>query len=495
MDIMAYGNTSGTTKVKEEELDLIDDFAAVELGGPVAAKYAEGAVEITLHRAVPRNQVKYPGQVELVPDEFFEKTFGSELKKTDYPVVLEYGKNGPLKPAPAAFYDLDYPAGMSISEKSEFRKQNWANVQEAVGSEIKSFAGRDQKPLDRDDPRARHETPGGERFRKWDYHEKDRCGDTLPDMSLRKDSKSNPWGYRLTMQPSLDPQDYVRAAEKYGKENVGLKGTDNITRSVADLEKRGRLEPQKAFHELRGDIYEYNRKLPKIVVENAGSLVSAKLLKDEDFWSKRSDFKDTHQKLINNPNKLTIGMLNKHGTYISPDFLKKTDPKRFEELRKEAGLGKNLALATKSFKADKVWRQTSENVLTPADKVRLKEGEKLGDKDLQTFSTSTKNGRSTGALKMLYATNRDQDTITPEVAKQMGVEARISPYEQKRTDFQKTGLKAKTQDAWANGGGDDSESDTAPKSNPRNTPDTLRQLDPRPPRSSASSASMDMSDS
>jgi len=463
MDIMATGNTAHPAGVKKEEFDLTDDFAALEFGGSGDAREAAGGSDIVLHRAVPRDQAKYPGQVELVPDEFFEKTFGSKLKKTDYQAVLEYGNGGALKPPSAAYYDVTYPTpGMTNNQKSDFRKENWTKVQGAVGSKIKPNAARkDYQPLDSTDPRARYETPNGTRVRKWDYVDKDRCGDHLPAMSVRKESKSNPWGYRLTMQPSVDPEEHIRLAKKYGKENVGLKGTDNITRTVADMEERGRFESRKTFHESRGEIYEYNRTLPKIVVENAGSLVGTKLLKEERLWGDRPDLKKSHQTLTENPKALTVGMLNKYGTYVSPAYLKETDKKRFDELRAEAGLGENLAEATRTFKANKVWRQTAANVLTPADKVPLKEGEKIGDKDLQAFSTCTKNGRSTGAVKMLYASNRDQDTITTEVATQMGIEARINPYEQKRADL-RAGLSSKTQEAWANanGAGDDSDSDT-----------------------------------
>ena len=456
----AQGNDQG--------LILEDDLDALDLAGDSDISDDESVAPRSLRVwvVVPRDQIKHPLEMETVPLAQFKSYIGGHIDPRQYPWVLQDEDNN-FRPAPVAYYDLEYPPGATAEKKAQLRHENWKQIQDVSGVKLKSFASRDPKPLGPGDDGARYTTKNGEEhIRRWKYARTDMCGDEMPTFRITRPS-SVPWKSKyihcFSDNKKVKRRWPSQLAEKYGPENVNQKTVYCGFPTVKKLNQRGRFEADKAYADLLGLKYSYNRTLPEVVVRHKDSLISVELINDESKWQEQPRLKRLHDKLRTNPKNLTVAMLNEDGTsYVTPSFVARTQPAYYAKVKSDRQLPDGVERCDKQIEGEKSWVQEAKNVLTTTDvaKKKLEPGQTLAQKfpDIQMFSPRLKDGKPKGSLKMLYATLRDREEISQSVAKEFGIEPQPNHYEQRR-DAAPTKDQA-LQNAYAERAGDETDSST-----------------------------------
>ena len=458
-------------------LTLEDDLDALKLGGggDLSDDESSAGRNLEVLVVIPRDQRKHQFEMESVPLKHVKEFFKGRIDPKNYTWGLQDESNN-FRPSPVAYYDVEHPPGANEAEKGQRRRENWERIQESCGVKLRPFAKRADKALTRDDPDARYQTVNGEEHvRRWKYEHPEKSGEEMPSLRITKPSNSVPWGRRyfhyFSDNPKVAGKMPSELAEKYGAENVNVKTVEGGFPTVKTLNERGRFEADRAYANVRGLKYSYNKTLPKVAVQYKDSLISVDLINDQTKWPKQPLLEKLHNKLQKNPRSLTVAMLNEEETtYVTPSFVARLQPNHYAKVQAAHNLPKGVEKCEKQIEGGKNWIQTAENVLTTTDaaKQTLEAGQTLAQKypDVQMFSPKLKDGKAVGSLKMIYATRRDQEEITQSVADDFGIQAQANRYEQQR-DAAKAG--APTKDAALQAVYDEGGYDSDSSSNARNS--------------------------
>lgn len=465
-----------TSSRRTDGLTLADDLDALELGGgDLSDGESVTSRDLEVLVVIPRDQSKHPQEMESVPLAYIKDYFKGRIDPKKYTWGLQ-DQNNNFRPSPVAYYDMEHPPGTTGAEKGQRQRDNWAQIQKDCGVKLKPFAKRGDKPLGRDDPDARYTTMSGEvHVRRWQYDHSDKSGEEMPTLRITKQSNSVPWGHRyfhyFSDNPKVAGQMPSQLAEKYGPENVNVKTVDGAFPTVKTLNERGRFEADRAYANVRGLKYSYNKTLPEVVVQHKDSLISVDLINDQSKWQERPLLQKLHDRLQTKPKSLTVAMLSEDGTtYVTPSFVARTQPNYYATVKGARQLPDGVEKCDKQIEGGKSWVQTGEKILSTTDaaKKSLAQGQTLADKypDVQMFSPRLKDGQAKGSLKMVYATVRDREEISQSVANEFGIEARANHYEQRR-DAAKSAAPTKDQqlqNVYAEGDGYETDSSTNSRS-------------------------------
>ncbi|MEI2387434.1 hypothetical protein [Breoghania sp. JC706] len=472
--------------------DFADNMATLNLSG----RKASAARTLEVGIAVPRSAKKTGGHVEyeLLSEEKFQSRYGDKASPRDYPWLLR-DQHGVTMTRPRAYYSVEIPRNSSGAQMTQLRQDNWSRIKEAGDFESKPYAakGNNFKPLDPNDEAAQFETSAGTRLRKYEYKVPHLVGADLPEIELTV-PRSDGEGDRILLLHKDNPRfltedgRQMTAAEMgqaYGEHNVRIADTDGRWDSIAVLNERGRYEADRRLAKTYGMDFAYNRHLPDLVVEAeatrqedgrtvsdpAGNqLVSMKLVRDTAQHEKNQTLAQIAADVDEHPRLLKAGVRITEGTYVSPAMAAEKYPEIYQALAKEYNLPKGFEKISSAAGADQAWVQKSKDVFITATAAQrgLREGETVAGRysDTRTFTPKTKiaPGDRPGStkevpgnsLKMLYATLRDRESITPGIGKQIGVEPRIGHYDQRAIDHVSKVVPQKMEDL----AGYDSGSDT-----------------------------------
>jgi len=398
-----------------------------------------------LEIAVPRRG--YPNQVEYYEASHARQKF-KNVDISRFTKVIR-GEDGVRRPLPQAYEAIQVDPTLSLEKQKEARDKVWREKQETLDFKAEPGNGRRKnkwKPLDRSDPDAWYEAPGGAglRVRKNLWHNAAKAGENLPELTITQPS-TNKRGFREIGMWRNDPavKDGLDGLVKqYGADKVEIKDTNNCSSSVAALNQSGEHEAERLFARITGNDICYNRELPPSVVQHEDYLVSMEDIRNEKLWSEVPLLKDLSNKIdrINRGESvkdLAIGFANRSADQIhNPKLLKKLDEKLspderlFSKICQASGLNEEqLARMGKSFEGGPVWVQIEKGVLRDAESIKKElgiTGKQLREqvKSTQIFVSNRDGDKNIGSLKSFYAIERDTLPICEAAAKTLDVSPR-----------------------------------------------------------------------
>ncbi|CCM79806.1 MULTISPECIES: hypothetical protein [Rhizobium] len=422
---------SSNNSRESQELDKITRKLAALNG---LSEIGPSTTRMSLEVAIPRSG--HENQVEYYPWEYAKEKFGGEINLNRFTKVLS-DETGRTQPLPRAYDTIPVTPGISFENQLKEREKTWATWRRDIdGLPSKPSNGKDNwRKLKRDDPAAWRVTPSGLRRAAYQWNNPEKAGEQLPEYIIKFSSR-NERGYRRIGLWRDDPlvvrQQTYDLAETFGPENVLIKNEYNEFDSISNINKRGEHEAERRSQRLVGNEIRYNPDLPPVVVQHGDHLVSINDIRDKNLQQAMPVLQRLEEELNYRPEKLRIGMSSREGdSFHNPKLLKELDTELFSQICKDYNLpADKLAKNGKFLEHGLTWVQIENGVFRDGASIMKelsREGKKITDvyDKTQIFTHHhTVDGKIKSSAKMLYASLRDDDGISREVAQIIGVEAR-----------------------------------------------------------------------
>lgn len=353
----------------------------------------------------------------------YEDLYGyKRASELDEKCILIKDGDGNYLPKPQYYYRIDVSDVEGKEQKSEARKQRFAQKMKDLGLTTKAHAKQEYfGKIKKED--ATYKTPGGMRERAHKYASPERAGELNPDVMVRTQD-----GRLIGLYPSknADLKDKSPSEiRKVFKGDFHIKSTDNVYHAADRYAKKyGDRSVEKRLAYFNGKELTYNATLPKVLVRVGEKYFDLALLRD-----KMPDSRQTRQALRGS-SKADLLVLTKAGAgYVTPSFLKYSDKAHFEATMEAHGISKNISYAKPQEAAPGVLVQVGAQSFKSSKEItqEARNGKTL--KELYTntrifVQTQNKYGEASRAFKILAEYERGDHTIPREVAQDVGIEAR-----------------------------------------------------------------------
>lgn len=363
-------------------------------------------------------------EVRFYSKERYEQNFGEmDQMEVDSTAVLILKENDYL-PKPNFYREMEVDMLATKEDRQQERNEAFAAKMASLSLSDEAFTRQTHfEKLSKE--QATYSTPGGDRTRNREYRNPMQAGEKSPDMLRRVDE-----GTYLGFYPALDSRFKGGGLEQLyaviGKENLRLKGIDNVYRTPASLNERTN-NPRAAEN-----AYSKFQNVRRVVRTD----LAPALVQMSSGGKTRYVSKATYDQLLKNgripgleedPTKLKTLVFNKDtGTYLQPRGLKLAVAGKegeFSSRMKEAGLPPRLGDRTITHAAAVLYRQANSSALTSTNNPQ--DLKNIPDKDIFVQNLSAA-GKYTGNFTDL-ATQRDRGKLfNREQTRLLGQERTLS---------------------------------------------------------------------
>lgn len=407
----------------EDDMDLLNDL------GEDVPEVDLNNDDVLIARKMSKNRMRYYTRKE------FHDKYGDTKKLRDQ-VLLIKGKDGIRRPLPQVYYSAEIPAGKFGREAHALRRAHFVSEMKRLDMDyIKPNFPRSLRALKPNDPQTQYDTPGGKRSRRYTYENEAVAGAQLPDVMYRRNGRLI--GAYATLDGKLKGKDFKDVRKLSGFE---MKSSAHSFSTPDEIDKRfGHGTAEARLDGYYGRKTRPNKSLPEVLVKVGDKYVSAELMLKHKPNSSAAKALNGSQRHLQ---RLKALVLNETGTsYMRPDMLKQLNPGHYRKVTDAHKLPEGFESLKRDYRLGRIMLQASAGIFRSGnDKAIEKYHGQLKQKfgDTRVFlQGDNKYGKPTGIMGMLRTYERGDKTIPREVAKDIGIEPKISTRDQRKQERQK----------------------------------------------------------
>ncbi len=424
--VEAFGNRVDV----DEGIALEDDLELLDGLGDDVPDVNLNTDDVLVARKMSNNRVRYYTREE------FSKKYGDTKKLRDQ-VLLIKGQDGIRRTLPQVYYSAAIPDGTSPKDAHALRREHFISEMKRLDMDYirPDFPRKTYRALKPNDPQARYDTPGGKRTRRHIYQNETVAGAQLPDVMYRH--KGRLIGTYATLDATLKGKDFKDLRKMPGFEmkssNHSFAAPDSLDKLYGHGTAAGRYD---GYHNRRT---RPNKSLPEVIVKVGNKYVSADLMQQKKSTSSAARALGGDPRHLK---RLKALVLNEAGTsYMHPATLKRLDPDHYNKVAQAHKLPDGFASIKRDYRLGRIMLQASQNVFRSGNdpEIQTYRGAfKEAYSDTRVFvQGNNKYDKATGIMGMLRTYERGDKTIPQAVAKDLGIDPKMSTRDRRKQDQQK----------------------------------------------------------